>query len=913
MITDAVVAGLVRISAQAGVLVLLVMLVQWLFRRKLTARWRCALWTLVFIRLLVPFSPDSRLSIFNLLPAWQVEEANPIASTQPASTAPRTAANDEDTARTPSAPPAPTSSSRIKLEPVAAGKSASEFLPGQPISSDRSAHLNSTVRWEWSGVPIGIVAFSVWIGGMVLLSGTLALRSIRLARRCRVRRALDSPELEALLNDCLRRTGLTRGPALMECPAIASPALFGLFRPQLILPEGFLSRFSMQELRFVLLHELAHLQRRDLWSNWLATLLTILHWFNPFVWLGFARWRADRELACDAIALEAAGHNLSRDYGRTILNLMAGDIPSPTSPVLAGIFENRRQLRDRIDQIARFRPGQRSGGWAAVAFGLLMALGLTDAQDSQPAAQASVLPAARNNLASELLVRFHFAGRKALGADGSASILKQVDNLPETAVLRAHLGRRLGEVATAVWRDVLPAGIPDRPELLQPLLEDLTSCETLIEVRGPIGRSETVIVVELTDERAQQWETNLLQLSRAWQLGAPAMTTLEGVSGWKIARPAAPGLQLFRRQRWTLLGLGPDRNSALEFALRSLMQSGRPMTAGRGILDLQADLAKLGKWFPVLTRFSLAPVHLTVVGRDENVRTEVQIQYPEKIPWKFEAWQIPTNLVSEPLTSFTIAQGVQSFLAGFEGLRSLGVTLPNQFCAWGAFHQYGHTFFSVPQPQAAHTLARIYPKAGETLRHYFNTPLGQLHFATNRGEIAWGGGLPGISPTLGTTKTGDAQFIYARMFPLMPGRTEPPAELFSQFQGRTNLLYYDWELTSNRIDVARQLYSLGNIFDRRPPPSSETPSQKWLRAVGPLLGNAATEITQTSPQELHLVRKSQVGFTGFELATFSAWLESPGFPQRIERQPAIRLERIKRLQSTPSTAAPVTLIHGKDR
>ncbi len=912
MSTNAVVTELARVSVQAGVLVLLVMLVQWLFRRRLTARWRCALWTVVFVRLLVPVSPDSRLSIFNLLPVWQIAEANSVGPAQSASALTRTA-NANEAAPTALASPAPAPSLRNKPEHVADGTSASEIFPGQPTSGAPSPHSTQVPRRKGTGVTIGLVAVCVWISGMIGLSGMLALRSIRLARRYRVRRALKSPEIDAILQDCLRRTGLTRGPALMECPAIASPALFGLFRPQLILPEGFLRRFSVQELRFVLLHELAHLRRRDLWSNWVATLLTILHWFNPLVWLGFARWRADRELACDALALEAAGDQTSRDYGRTILHLMAADLPSPASPVLAGIFESRRQLRDRIDQIARFRPGQRSGGWAAVAFVLLMALGLTDAQNSPPAAPPSLRPDARNNLEPELLVRLHFAGRKALGTADSASILRQVDRLPETAALRAHFGRRLSEVATVVWRDVLPAGIPDQPDQLVPLMEDLISNETLIEIRGPIGRSETVVAIELTDERAQLWETNLLQLSRAWHLGSPAATTLEGVSGWKLVRPEATGWQLYRRQQWTLLGLGSDRNPALQSALRSLAESGRPMSTCRGLLDLQADLPRLSAWFPVLTRFPLAPIDLTVVGRDENVRTEMRIRYPEKVPWKFEPWQIPTNLISEPLTSFTIAQGVRSFLVGFEGLRSLGVELPNQFCAWGAFHQYGHTFFSVPQPQAALTLARIFPKTGEALRRYFDTPLGQLHYGTNRGEIVWGGGLPGVSPTLATAKTPGAEFLYARLFPLMPSRTDPPAELFSQFQGRTNLLYYDWELTSNRIDVARQLYSLGNIFDRRPPSPSDTPSQKWLRAVGPLLGNAATEITQTSPQELHLVRKSQIGFTGFELATFSAWLESPGFPQQIERQPAVRLDRIKRLPSNPSKPAPVTQIHGKDR
>lgn len=500
------------------------------------------------------------------------------------------------------------------------------------------------------------------------------------------------------------------------------------------------------------------------------------------------------------------------------------------------------------------------------------------------------------------LVRYHFTGRTALANGSSALVLKRVDALPETAALRAHLGRKLAGAATEIWREDLPAGVEAQPELLRPLVEDLTATETLVEIQGAVGRTETFIAVELTDDRARLWDTNLVQLTRAWKLGSPVGISAEGFKGWAVRRSPAPGLQVFRAGKWTLVGIGPERIPALTAALQSAARTGRPMPASAGILDLQADLPKLGKWFPVLAQFPLAPVHLTMVGRDQNVRTEMKVMYSGKIPWKFEAWQIPTNLVSEPLTSFTIAQGVRPFLERFEGLKVLGIPLPNQYCAWGAFHQYGHTFFSVPQSDASNTLVRIYPRFGDVMKHYFDTPIGQFLYSTNRGEIAWGGGLPGIAPTLGRTKAGHQEFLHARMFPLMPNRTLPPAELFAQFQGRNNLFYYDWELTSNRIDIARQLYSLGNIFNRRPPPSNDTVSQKWLRAVGPLLGNAVTEVTQATPQDLLLVRKSQIGLTGFELASFGAWLESPGFPRTIQRQPAIRLDQIKRAKTTPPPA-----------
>jgi len=74
-----------RTSLQAGLLVLLVLVVQWLFRRQLTPRWRCALWLLVALRLVLPISFSSETSIYNLLPsATRTQPAHPEPARTPA-------------------------------------------------------------------------------------------------------------------------------------------------------------------------------------------------------------------------------------------------------------------------------------------------------------------------------------------------------------------------------------------------------------------------------------------------------------------------------------------------------------------------------------------------------------------------------------------------------------------------------------------------------------------------------------------------------------------------------------------------------------------------------------------------------------------------------------------------------------
>ena len=128
----------------------------------------------------------------------------------------------------------------------------------------------------------------------------------------------------------------------------------------MLLPTGFARKFSATELTYVFLHEVAHVKRRDLPVNWLLALLQVMHWFNPLVWFAFARWRADRELACDAMVLEAAGEGHNQAYGRTILRILEGFVPQAITPGLrVGIVEDKRRLRQRISQIAGFAPHRR--------------------------------------------------------------------------------------------------------------------------------------------------------------------------------------------------------------------------------------------------------------------------------------------------------------------------------------------------------------------------------------------------------------------------------------------------------------------------------------------------------------------------------------------------------------------------
>ena len=379
-----------RSSLQAGVLVLVVLLAQWLFRKHLTPRWRSALWLLVVLRLLLPISLSSTASIFNILPRFSGGE---IAASSISTT------SQLINSHALSADLAPVTEPRVEIQTTA--PLPSTFISPKPAQVSPLVTMIPTLKahsffWLW-------LMIWFWISGALVLLAHMAFSACKMGRRFGKLPPLKDPSVLALLEECRHRLGVRQGLVLVESSEIISPALFGLFHPRMLLPKNFTVRFSECELRFVFLHELAHLKRRDLPVQWLFALLQALHWFNPMVWLAFARWRIDRELACDARALEAAGSDQNKAYGSTILRLLEEFNQRPVAPGIVGILEDKRQLRRRIEMIAHFK---RPSRWSALAIFLLaiIAVGcLTDPQRKKDSGQPANLPVADSPVAKEPL------------------------------------------------------------------------------------------------------------------------------------------------------------------------------------------------------------------------------------------------------------------------------------------------------------------------------------------------------------------------------------------------------------------------------------------------------------------------------------------------------------------------------
>ncbi len=154
------------------------------------------------------------------------------------------------------------------------------------------------------------------------------------------------------LENCRQRLGLRRRIGLRLSPNATSPAVCGLLRPMILIPQSIAPRLQSHDLQAVLLHELAHVKRGDLWINLVQTLLQIAYFYNPLLWLANAMIRRTREQAVDETVLVAMGETASQ-YPETLVNIakLAFTRRPALSLRLIGVVESKSALTARIRHI----------------------------------------------------------------------------------------------------------------------------------------------------------------------------------------------------------------------------------------------------------------------------------------------------------------------------------------------------------------------------------------------------------------------------------------------------------------------------------------------------------------------------------------------------------------------------------
>lgn len=245
-----------------------------------------------------------------------------------------------------------------------------------PISIPAGPFAGSAFSWlAW-----------VWLAGAAASASRVIVPTWKVRRQWPKKRLSTDPALLNLLEDAKAAAGVTAPIGLIVSDQTAAPALLGWLRPRILLPTS-LTTSAPNDLRAVLLHELAHFKSLDIPLNWLFAAVRVIHWFNPLAWLASGAWTRFIEEAADENAIRWMREPTGTAYGEILVKTL-GKCTGGAAPYGAlAIGESIENLKRRILMIRNYH-SKSSRGWMAsvvvLTLGALMALSPTLAGEDDP-------------------------------------------------------------------------------------------------------------------------------------------------------------------------------------------------------------------------------------------------------------------------------------------------------------------------------------------------------------------------------------------------------------------------------------------------------------------------------------------------------------------------------------------------
>lgn len=192
-----------------------------------------------------------------------------------------------------------------------------------------------------------VILFVFWQLGMILVLGFNIICYVSYVRRLNKHNISTEPQEIELLNNLLKRKNTLR---LYKNSIVETPILIGFFRPAVILPN---KNYEDMKLRNILLHEITHMKRYDIFVKWLLIFVGAIHWFNPLVYFVRREMNKACELACDESVIKRFDISEMQQYGDTLIAVAADSIRKTPLPIT--MFEGKRILKERLGAIMKHK------------------------------------------------------------------------------------------------------------------------------------------------------------------------------------------------------------------------------------------------------------------------------------------------------------------------------------------------------------------------------------------------------------------------------------------------------------------------------------------------------------------------------------------------------------------------------
>mgnify|MGYP001052432070 CR=1 FL=1 len=323
---SAVLKIFLSMSFSGSLLILALLLGKRFLKNKISRQWQYYIWLVVVLRLLFPFGPEDSL----MGKAYQ--------------------AVDQAISQTAPLPPQqqpPLNAPGSNLAPAVGAEQYNETV-NNPADDVTTAHPLQDI-----GV---LLVNHIWLVWLAAALGLLIRKITIYQGFMRYIRAGSTPisDIERLdeLSIVAKQSGIKKPVELCVDPLVSSPLLIGFFHPCIVLSSVDIPE---KDFRYIILHELTHYKRRDIFYKWLVQITVCLHWFNPLVHLMCREITRACEFSCDEAVLTKMGGGSAQDYGQTLLDAMAAVGRYKENFGTVTLNGNKKLLKERISAIMNFK------------------------------------------------------------------------------------------------------------------------------------------------------------------------------------------------------------------------------------------------------------------------------------------------------------------------------------------------------------------------------------------------------------------------------------------------------------------------------------------------------------------------------------------------------------------------------
>ncbi|MCR8657482.1 M56 family metallopeptidase [Paenibacillus endoradicis] len=301
---------ILSLSLSGSILALLLFAIKPIIKHRLSKSIQYYIWIVVLLRLIIPFSFEGSI-IDQLMYSYQTTEVN-------------------------------NSQGNVQQDDSSSGNILGSLtLPNVQGNVANGVYNNDIDHNRYFTDLVIESIFYIWLFGVIFALTVNLIGYARFSKQLKQRNITTSDDDNKLLATLTKgRTKVT----LVRNRFITTPILIGIIRPQIVIPDY---KYNEQQLTNILLHELTHLRRFDLFMKWLTMIVTSIHWFNPLMYIIKKEINRACELSCDEAVIKNLNTEQKQDYGDTLIAVVA-EQKYALGALQVTMCEEKKHLKERL-------------------------------------------------------------------------------------------------------------------------------------------------------------------------------------------------------------------------------------------------------------------------------------------------------------------------------------------------------------------------------------------------------------------------------------------------------------------------------------------------------------------------------------------------------------------------------------